>query len=236
MFVTRPERDDTGLRLRAAAIELSDQTRWLLAASVDDVSGNDADESSSSDDETDGRMLGLVRSVKHYIDCLVDLGTALNCPALEPEQDDRPSPVPLQQRSAHDYHTDLIRAKFPNAELCLLQSLGKTSWHRYQRMRRERELNAEAKRTVLLSNKSQAAESSFHDSGLGTSLARPPSSYAETLLSFVTHMSEGRKIGVPPLPAEARNGQRFECTACGKLITAGSNREWRSAVLTQFEM
>jgi hypothetical protein len=57
MFVTRPERDDTGLRLRAAAIELSDQTRWLLAASVDDVSGNDADESSSSDDETDGRIV-----------------------------------------------------------------------------------------------------------------------------------------------------------------------------------
>lgn len=172
-------------------------------------------------------MLELVRNVKHYTRCLVDLGTALDCPALEPEHHDRPSLVALEQRSAPDYYTELIKIKYPEAELCLLQSLGKTSWHRYQRMQQERNSNAEVRPEITSGTKSEAAESKFIDSGIGTSLPRPPSSYAETVLSFVTHMSEGKRVNVPPLPAEARNGQPFACTACGKLIVARSNREWR---------
>jgi hypothetical protein len=215
-------------QLYGTATELCHQTEWALKDEHDDTSDSDSDsdsESISLDDSTDNRaMSDFVRSIKTYISCLTDLGSALVCPALEPEVDDKPSQVILGQRLAHDYHTDLITAKYPQADMHLLQSLGKISWDRYLRMQRERDANAHKEQSVIPSNKSC---SEFQDSGLGTSLPPAQSSYAESTVSFMTSVAGGKRVQIPPLTAEAKDGKSFECHACGLRIVVTNNRDWR---------
>jgi hypothetical protein len=210
-----------------AATELYSQTKWLLTDPNDDASDSDSDSGSSSDEAATNKLQELVQSIKTYTNCLIDLGTALNCPALEPEHDDKPGLVRLEQRSGHDYHTDLVTNKFPQAELCLQRSLGKISWDRYLRMQQERYSNAHGPSTSTSGDKSRAADSEFQDSGLGTSLPQLGSAYAPTILSFTTSISGGNGVRIPPLSAEAKKGLPFECNACGNYIRATNNREWR---------
>ena len=195
----------------------------------DDSSDSESDSSSCGDDSSSDKLHELTRRVSTYANCLIDLGTALDCPALEPEHDDGPSLVTLKQRCAHDYHTDLIRAKFPDADNDLLRSLGQISWDRYQRMQQERESNALALAQPVQTSchKSLAAGSEFQDSGIGTSLPQVASAYAETVVSFLTSVSEVKRVNIPPLSVEAKSGLPFECAACGKLTRATTNREWR---------
>lgn len=199
----------------------------MLTDTNGDTTDSENESSSSSDDGASDKMHELIQRIKTYTNSLTDLSIALDCPALEPEHEDGPSLVTLEQRSAHDYHTDLIRAKFPEAEYCLLQCLGQTSWNRYQRMQQERDLNAHTQPTLLSCNKSQTVQSEFKDSGIGTSLPRVASTYAETVVSFMSSISSGKRVKIPPLPAEAKDGVSFECSACSKHIRATNNREWR---------
>ncbi|KAF2629518.1 hypothetical protein BU25DRAFT_268312 [Macroventuria anomochaeta] len=224
--------DDVIVLLCNTATELYSQTKWLLTDDNDDTSDSGSESSSSSDDGATDKMHELVQRIKTYTNCLIDLGTALDCPALEPEHDEGPSLVTLDQRSPHDFHIDLIRAKFPKAETCLLQSLGQTSWNRYLRMQQERDSNAHALFAPTSGDKLHAAESEFQNSGIGTSLPRVVSSCAETVVSSMASVPEGKRVNVPPLPADAKNGLPFECTACGKHIRATTNREWRKHLYT----
>jgi hypothetical protein len=214
-------------QLYSAATELHDQTSWLLSDRDEELNGSDIDSSSSSDDGADHTLQDLVHDTKIYVNCLIDLGTALDCPALEPEHDHEPSLITFEQQSAHDYHTDLIKAKFPDAGLPLLQSLGRTSWRRYQRMQQERDDNALTQNVSTLCDKSQAAQSWFQDSGIDISLPPPVSVYAKSAASFTSSVVGSAPNGIPALPAQAKDGQLFECNACGKLIRAFNNRAWR---------
>ena len=220
-----PNTNDEGIdRLCSIASELYHQTKWLLTDSKEDSdrSDSDSDPDDSSEDEDADILHDMVQSIKTYTTCLVDLGTALICPALEPEIDDRPSRVIAEQRSAHDYHTDLVRAKFPEAELSLLQGLGSISWKRYLRMQRERDTNAHAVHASVSGTKSR---SDFQDSGLGSSI--PASRYAESTVSFMTSVAGGKRVQIPSLTIEAKKGTPFECNACGMRIRMTNNRDWR---------
>lgn len=184
-------------------------------------------EASSSEGEPGRKAADSVKDIKTYTDCLLDLSAALDCPALEPHHEDTPGLVTLEPRSADGYHTELIRAKFPQANTLLLQALGEVSWNRYQRMQKEREINAHEEVRLSNGERSEMAKSEFQDSGLGSSLPQTPSAYAETIVSFSTSVSGGQRVNLPPLPVEAKNGSPFECSACGKYIRATNNREWR---------
>lgn len=221
--------DRTISDLCSAATELYDQTKWLLIDGDDESNDSESETDSSypSDEAPARTMHDLVEQVKTYTDCLIDLGTALKCPALDPEPEDEARVVRSEQRAAHDYHTDLIMARFPQAQLALLQTLGKTSWNRYQRMQQERCFNVQMQSAALARAKSEAAASEFQDSGLGTSLPQVASAYAETIASFVSKMSGDEQIKIPTLSAEAKSGIPFECIACGSRIRITSNREWR---------
>lgn len=212
--------------LIATAVELCDQTRYLLTDSTDSAGDSDS-ESDASDAENVFPVTDFVQEVKVYTGYLIDLGSALNSPALEPQPEDAPGVVNLEPRSANGYHTELIKAKFPHADSTLLQHLGEASWERYQRMQKEREVNAYGGVTLAPEARSQIAKSDFQDSGIGTSLPQTPSTYAESVMSFLTSVSGGQRANIPPLPAEAKNGSPFECSACGKYIKAANNREWR---------
>lgn len=197
-------------------------------------SSSDSDSTGSEDETPHRRMVDFVEEIKTFLNCLFDLSTTIERPALDPRDEDEPSALDLGQRGAHDYHADLIKAKYPEAQLDLIECLGRISWNRYQRMQQERELNAEAAQldSARAQNqsavKSQAASSNFKDSGMGTSVPSTPSSrYAETVVSFMTGVSEGKRVSIPSLSVEAKKGEPFDCNACGRHISVMSNREWR---------
>jgi hypothetical protein len=124
---------------------------------------------------------------------------------------------------------DLIVAKFPKAHVELVECLGKISWDRYQRMQQEREINANIPGgTAASAQKSSGTGSEFRDSALGPSLPSVSATgYAETVISFMTGITEGKRVHFPPLPSAAKTGAQFECNACGRHIRAVNNREWR---------
>jgi hypothetical protein len=223
--ITLDKRDDTIKSLITAANKLDEQTRLLLIDANDDISESESDSDSSCDEGVADNLQELAQSIKVYTDGLTDLSSALICPALEPEYDNEPSAVALETHSANDYHTELIRAKFPRAEMILLQCLGKTSWDRYLRMQRERDSNAHI--ISIQDGKSCFSRSEFQDSGIGKSLPHGASTYAETIISFATSISGGQRVDIPPLPPGAKKGVPFECNACGNSIKATNNRDWR---------
>jgi hypothetical protein len=211
--------------LMTTAAKLNDQIRLLLVDANEDISESESDSESSCDEGVTDNLQELAQTIKVYTDSLTDLSSALACPALEPEYDNEPSAVTPEPRFANDYHTELIRAKFPRAEMILLQCLGRASWDRYLRMQRERDFNAHT--ISIQDGKSRFSKSEFQDSGIGTSLPHGASTYAETLLSFATSISGGKRVDIPPLPPGAKKGVPFECNACGNSIKATNNRDWR---------
>ncbi|KAF1828670.1 hypothetical protein BDW02DRAFT_211004 [Decorospora gaudefroyi] len=230
-------------QLRETTAEVCSQTKWLLTSfeeSKDD--GDSSDSDTSSDDPEQNGMSRIVEDTKTYTECLVDLSAALQCPAVDKEQEDGASILKVEERAAHDYHTQLLLAKYPSAQVDLIETLGKISWDRYQRMVRERERNAngqahtEPQAHQHTTVKSHLSHSEFQDSGLGTSLpSAPPTSYAETVISFMTRIGGGKRIQIPSLSTEAKSGARFECNACGRQIQATTNREWRKHLFLDLE-
>ncbi|KAF2036132.1 hypothetical protein EK21DRAFT_52546, partial [Setomelanomma holmii] len=216
------------------ADQIYSQTRWILNSADADLSDSDSDSETGIGNEPGGFQT-FVKDIKTHLDCLLDLSSALDCPAVDTNTPDEPSILKVEQRAAHDYHADLILAKFPKAHIDLAQCLGKTSWQRYQRMQQEREHNANGNTTspaqeqaMASDAKSSLAISEFQDSGLGSSLpSAPPTRYAETVISFMTSITGGNRVQIPPLPAEAKIGAPFECNACGRQVRAFNNREWR---------
>lgn len=227
--------DTATMQLYTHTAQIYSQTKWLLKKAEEGVSESDSDSDSPSNERTSGGMERLAEEVKIHVQCLFDLNNALEYPAIDPEPTDEPSFLKIEQRAAHDYHKDLIVAKFPKVHIELAECLGRISWDRYQRMQEEREISARnptgravgEEEMAALGHKSRFADSEFQDSGLGTSLPAPQSRYAETVISFMTSITGGKRVQIPPLPAEARAGAQFECNACGRHIRAATNRDWR---------
>lgn len=167
-----------------------------------------------------------VRKIRIYVECLRDIGQSLDRPALDDWNDQEPSLLGTDQRTAEDYHTERLRAKFPSAEIRMLQGLGKASWYRYQRMQKERELNAQRQNVAKLDGRSCASRSEFVDSGLGASTAAASSSYATSVMSLMSSISRGRRAHVPSLSAEAKDGSPFDCVACGKVVKFTNDNDW----------
>lgn len=212
--------------------QLCDKTRWLLLrpghCTDDSDSGSDSDTSDEDDDGAtqDDRFGKLAENVKTLVECLTDLSVGFENPAVDPEDNDEPSFLRVEQRSAHDFHADLIRAKYPEACSELIECLGKISWNRYIRMQHSREQNSHDGPTCVVSTmKSHVTGSKFQDSGLGTSL--PPTRYAESVISYMTSITGGKRVTIPPLTSEAKAGKPFECNACGRYLRATNNRDWR---------
>lgn len=213
---------------------LYEQTKWILAG-LDETSSHCSSESDTSSDEGSNTYSeSIVEDIKTHVQCLVDLNSALECPAIDPGAEDEPSIPRLEKHSAYDYYAELIVAKFPKARLDLVECLGKANWDRYQRMQLERSNNEydPAAGVKYLENKStaslsQLADSKFRDSGLGTSIPAQSSTYAATVISFFSSIPGAQHIRIPPLSLEARRGWKFSCIACGKYVRATTNREWR---------
>lgn len=200
-------------------------------------------ESESENDNPDTQIepIGIrtvIRKMKTYTECLLDIGYSLDHPALDDSEDDETANLAIKQRSIHDYytnqrsaedyHTERLRAKFPLARIELLQCLGRTSWNRYQRLQKERELRVQGDQVAISDEKSHTIHSKFVDSGLGTSLPAATSSYAASIVSLMSSITGGKQAKLPKLPVEAKNGAPFDCIACGGRVCYDNNRDWRS--------
>ncbi|KAF2116697.1 hypothetical protein BDV96DRAFT_645109 [Lophiotrema nucula] len=204
---------------------LYEQTRWLLSGN--DENSSDSETDSSSDEEEYDEVDAIVNDLKTYVQCLVDLSNSLECPAMDPDHEDDEASLPrLQIRAAHDFYADIITRKYPQANIEVVEHLGKANWERYQRLQAERRLNVARGDTEEYASRSILADSEFKDSGLGTSVPAQ-SSYAQSVISILSTVSSGAQLQIPPLPASAKSGLPFECLACGKNVKVQTNREWR---------
>ena len=201
------------------ALQVYQQNQWQISNSQ-----------TSSDSESENGDLDIhfepinvelaIRKIRTYTQCLRDIDQTLEHPALDDPDEDNTSIFGINQRPAEDYHTEILKAKFPKAEMDMIQCLGRTSWDRYQRMQREREVNSQHQHAARPDGNSE-----FVDSGFGTSL---PASYASSMLSRISSVTGGKQVNIPPLSAEAKEGSPFDCVVCGKLVSYINNHEWRS--------
>ncbi|PVI03075.1 hypothetical protein DM02DRAFT_670041, partial [Periconia macrospinosa] len=203
---------------------LHDQMKYILSNSGEDISDSDSDSDSESNQSSskgdEDRRTNFMEQIKAYTACLMDLSTALEFPATDPGFGDEPVLPRLEERSAHEYYADLILSKFPKAGTDLADCLGKVSWDRYKRLQATRQRNEHNEAVIITGGAQSTASKSFKDSGLGAT------TYAESVISFVSSLSNGQRVQIPPLPAEAKKGERFECSACGDFIIATTNRTW----------
>lgn len=155
------------------------------------------------------------------------LNLSLESPA-ESDSDDEEARagIIIQDLPAHRYFANLVAARFPVADIQLVQSLGLSNWSRYNHIQTQKE-NAQYNTKMT-----EKAKSEFHDSGVGSapSIAelepeRPLSLYAATIVSSRAEASHKR---LPPLPKQARDGEPFTCEICEKIIAIRRTKEWRS--------
>jgi hypothetical protein len=94
----RPIGDDATVQLRESTVEICSQTKWLLSSFTDATDDNDSSDSDTSSDylEQSG-MSRIVEDTKTYTECLVDLSAALQCPAMDQEQECRPSIMRVEE-------------------------------------------------------------------------------------------------------------------------------------------
>ena len=194
--------------------ELSDDASTISAAS------SSAQEPRKSNAETSGpRINNLVQN-------LMDLGPSIenNLISISRKVED-PSQVPERfnvSTPARPY-VSLIKDKFPQAALRLIERLGEANWQRHVIVRDRAERGADD--IQINENKPQAAVFSqygkvslFQDSGIGTSVSagskHAPSTASHNSFASSVVDGEHRWARVPPTPNEVSQGKPFLCSIC----------------------
>lgn len=124
---------------------------------------------------------------------------------------------------------DRIERKFPLAEVSLASRLGKANFERYLRCQADRDaLENEGSKEDLPSTQLEAtgtiiAKSTFHDSGVGTSIA-PTTTYADTLAN---DSHEGQLVRILLLPEGIKKRLPFSCVACGRTVRFTNYSTWK---------
>jgi hypothetical protein len=112
----------------------------------------------------------------------------------------------------------------------LVNRVGKANYERYLRCQEQKAKNelGDVPSDQTAMGVPDNASSKFHDSGIGSSLHATASTYAETVMSY--GMGQGRRVRVPPLPTQAKQGVPFACVACGKWVKIATNSAWKKHV------
>ncbi|KAL8321172.1 hypothetical protein RB597_007450 [Gaeumannomyces tritici] len=185
---------------------------------------NDDFSDSSSDDLSSDTIGDAIEDLKTDTTCLADLDHLLKDPILELDIEQAAPADRLLDWHPDSVYSHKIGARFPQADVSLVEWLGKANYLRYLRCQHTRETCESAATYVAAPAQSETASSKFNDSGLGSSLPST-TSYAETVMSYGGRGSQSVKI--PPLTAEAKAGVPFSCTACGKVVSITSNSMWK---------
>ncbi|KAL8410007.1 hypothetical protein RB594_008195 [Gaeumannomyces avenae] len=185
---------------------------------------NDDFSDSSSDDLSSDTIGDVIEDLKTDTTCLADLDHLLKDPILELDIEQAAPADRLLDWHPDSVYSHKIGARFPQADVSLVEWLGKANYLRYLRCQHARETCESTATYVAAPAQSETASSKFNDSGLGSSLPST-TSYAETVMSYGGRGSQSVKI--PPLTAEAKVGVPFSCTACGKFVSITSNNMWK---------
>jgi hypothetical protein len=232
-FLAQKRREKV-LRESKIAVLLEEAVCAGIEARKHSENADDTDSDSPSDYEDDS-FQDVAADLRTDTDCLMEMLTVYQCPALDVENEEDPAPALIaDSRAPSQYYSDRIAVRFPNADMSLVSRLGEANWKRFLRGRSERETNS---RRVADSSLQEPTSdptvigSKFHDSGLGESAPSAPagSVYAETVTSF--YQADGHAIRIPPLPEEAKKGKPFECIACGKTVRISGTPAWKWVAL-----
>lgn len=163
--------------------------------------------------------------------CLLDLEPLLSDPIVLVESE------PVRSDKSETWHPtqvycDKISARFPEADERLILQLGNANYNRYLRCQemRNRVQSAEVSSTDVVKDNHDGGSSKFHDSGIGTSILKP---YADTVMSYGDN--DIRKVRLPPLPAQAKDGIAFACVCCGNLVSFRNNRAWKQHIYADLQ-
>lgn len=195
------------------------------------------DSDSDSDASSDGGDMSLsdiAEDLRTDTQCLLDLASRFQEPAVGPIADE--PAVDLEDLNSWDPAQNFInriRQRYPQCDTSLAERLGNASWSRVRHCQELKSENSRLRQQAAARStnetSSKAASTSFHDSGLGSSVPSGSvpalSEYAETVVSY--DGGQGGSVRVPPLPEGAREGIPFECVGCGTMVTARGKRTWK---------
>lgn len=209
----------------------------------DDEGSDDSSSDYSSDEESRTKthdFWQIVQRLRIQTSHLACLGPSIQRSLARLEKDELrsnsiyPPVVPFEVSNAAGVYVSLIRDKFKDASNDLVERLGEANWQRHQNVR-----NFPVVSDGAISHQSKPAEptstaifrpvSTFHDSGMGTSVPNE-SHYASSHTSFLSsNTNEGLEdLRVPVTPMEVQQGKPFECFLCKRILTNIRNRvDWK---------
>lgn len=220
--------DTTGIILSASSQEsLKRLHSFVLTATDGESDGSESSTSTTSNDS----FSKVLEDLKTYTTYLEELEPSLNDVLLQSHLEPATSWSPYQSFS------DKINNRFPHADASLVDRLGKANYARYLRREKARSNAKSLSEDEKLGHLTPGnASTGFHDSGIGTSLPTTASSYADTVMSYGTESAgRDRRVRMPPLPPEAREGKSFDCTYCGKHVKISSNTAWKRHVFEDLQ-
>ena len=176
----------------------------------------------------------FIENIADPIGCLMNLIPTFESIALpisnRKQTDESPALAVFEVTEPAHVYVRKILDRFPDATIGLAERLGEANWQRHNATRKRmdggfenREHNPKSKFT---------AKSTFHDSGLGTSVPAE-SAYAATTVSktsFASSLAEREQgdLRVPPIPIEVADKMPFTCLICGRLVHNVKNRrDWK---------
>jgi len=204
---------------------LVEQSKFSNRDPDDEQDGSSSSGSDSSDNDKETPSIQQVFArLRNDIRCLTDMSSLIDSLALELEKKESITPVlTISDILPHQYYSNCIRERFPEAPVELIDYFGKVTFERYQKLLQQR-LHIEQQQEGL--EVLEVTSSKKDDSGYGS--LPTTSSYAPTLASSaVSSLAEGMRSKYPPLPDGASEGKPFECLACGRQIRASHKHEWR---------
>jgi hypothetical protein len=227
------------------ALETVTDAAKLLTPEFDESTDDESD-TDGGDDHAELRLLAA--SMKTDVESLMLLGPCFE----EPVPDiilveEQPATAPVAAPGLEQVFYNRIKAKFPECNDRLVLALGKANFQAVERLKKERESQAQADEPVLHQLGSYvvgtAAKSTINtDSGYGMSvpssgklstlcvpglsIPAAASSYAPTIMSFGGTGSDRTRI--PAQPKDVAIGKNFRCLACGKqVVKSNSVRAWK---------
>lgn len=210
----------------------------------DDDDKNNEDEAEEDDTSDDEQTIDIVELLKTQIACLTELGPTLQQNLLHSRNSyakfSYPPVVPFRLSDPAAVYVSLIRDKFRNAQVQLVNRLGEANWQRHQAIREQLkrshvETDAAEDEDQTLYYSVFRPHTTFHDSGVGTSVPTH-TNHAPSHASFQSSKFEGEHgcVRVPPIPEKAKDGKPFQCHFCGQDIPNIRSRvDWK-LVLTEF--
>lgn len=218
---------------------LLDESRFSLFRDDEpDEENNESDSDEDTAETTDSEVHGAETSLQRLpflVQCLFDLGDALDDPAQDPEYLDKPGLAgPSISIGPHQAYTQKIRDRFPSAPIDVVEYLGGENFKRYQRIIK-RITDEEAAHSAELFEdeattgiRKRTAEPK--DSALGSSIPTAKSqsqSAPSEATSALSVMEEEAWRYFPELTKDAKLGEPFHCDACGRIVRITRTKHWK---------